>query len=106
MSVFFISPGQKGQYMLSTVSEGPAKRAGVRSGDRLVWINGAMVSTLTHSAISKMVSIQTLLLGTALGKQTHMADVCVCLSMSVSVCVHVLACSSLLPQVYLCVLLR
>ncbi|XP_023869837.1 Na(+)/H(+) exchange regulatory cofactor NHE-RF3 [Salvelinus sp. IW2-2015] len=47
--------GQKGQYMLSTVSEGPAKRAGVRSGDRLVWINGAMVSTLTHSAISKMV---------------------------------------------------
>ncbi|XP_045559448.1 Na(+)/H(+) exchange regulatory cofactor NHE-RF3 isoform X1 [Salmo salar] len=47
--------GQKGQYMLSTVSEGPATRAGVRSGDRLVWINGAMVSTLTHSAISKMV---------------------------------------------------
>uniref|UniRef100_A0A8C7HE18 PDZ domain containing 3a n=1 Tax=Oncorhynchus kisutch TaxID=8019 RepID=A0A8C7HE18_ONCKI len=50
-----ISPGQKGRYMLSTVSECPAERAGVRSGDRLVWINGAMVSTLTHSAISKMV---------------------------------------------------
>uniref|UniRef100_A0A8C7H7K9 PDZ domain containing 3a n=1 Tax=Oncorhynchus kisutch TaxID=8019 RepID=A0A8C7H7K9_ONCKI len=49
-----ISPGQKGRYMLSTVSECPAERAGVRSGDRLVWINGAMVSTLTHSAISKM----------------------------------------------------
>ncbi|XP_041733286.2 Na(+)/H(+) exchange regulatory cofactor NHE-RF3 [Coregonus clupeaformis] len=47
--------GQKGRYMLSTVSEGPAERAGVRSGDRLVWINGARVSTLTHSAISKMV---------------------------------------------------
>ncbi|CDQ59254.1 unnamed protein product [Oncorhynchus mykiss] len=47
--------GQKGRYTLSTVSEGPAERAGVRSGDRLVWINGAMVSTLTHSAISKMV---------------------------------------------------
>uniref|UniRef100_A0A8C7H7M6 PDZ domain containing 3a n=1 Tax=Oncorhynchus kisutch TaxID=8019 RepID=A0A8C7H7M6_ONCKI len=46
---------QKGRYMLSTVSECPAERAGVRSGDRLVWINGAMVSTLTHSAISKMV---------------------------------------------------
>lgn len=80
--------------MLSTVSEGPATRAGVRSGDRLVWINGAMVSTLTHSAISKMVSIQTLLLRKSLGR-----CVCLCMRLSMSVCVHVQACSSLLPHV-------
>ncbi|CAB1347548.1 unnamed protein product [Coregonus sp. 'balchen'] len=85
--------GQKGRYMLSTVSEGPAERAGVRSGDRLVWINGSMVSTLTHSAISKMVNIQTLLLGTALGKQTHMADVCVSLYVSLYVSSYVCVCA-------------
>ncbi|XP_041729559.1 Na(+)/H(+) exchange regulatory cofactor NHE-RF3 isoform X2 [Coregonus clupeaformis] len=85
--------GQKGRYMLSTVSEGPAERAGVRSGDRLVWINGSMVSTLTYSAISKMVNIQTLLLGTALGKQTHMADVCVSLYVSLYVSSYVCVCA-------------
>ncbi|XP_035478722.1 Na(+)/H(+) exchange regulatory cofactor NHE-RF3 isoform X2 [Scophthalmus maximus] len=48
--------GQKGQYMVSsTVPDGPAERAGVCTGDRLIWINGFLVSTLTHSTLSKTV---------------------------------------------------
>ncbi|XP_031439842.1 Na(+)/H(+) exchange regulatory cofactor NHE-RF3 [Clupea harengus] len=47
--------GMKNSYRVSVVSEGPAERAGVCNGDRLVWINGTMVSTLTHSALTKTV---------------------------------------------------
>ncbi|XP_071327984.1 Na(+)/H(+) exchange regulatory cofactor NHE-RF3-like [Trachinotus anak] len=47
--------GQKGQYMVSTVPDGPAERAGVCSGDRLIWINGVLVSAITHSNLSKTV---------------------------------------------------
>ncbi|XP_072524980.1 NHERF family PDZ scaffold protein 4b isoform X2 [Salminus brasiliensis] len=47
--------GEKGKFTISPVSGGPAERAGVRKGDRLIWINGAMACELTHSAISKMV---------------------------------------------------
>ncbi|XP_057206366.1 Na(+)/H(+) exchange regulatory cofactor NHE-RF4 isoform X1 [Triplophysa rosa] len=47
--------GERGCYRLSPVNQGPAERAGIKNGDRLIWINGAMVSSLTHGALSKMV---------------------------------------------------
>uniref|UniRef100_A0A8C1GEZ5 PDZ domain containing 3b n=1 Tax=Cyprinus carpio TaxID=7962 RepID=A0A8C1GEZ5_CYPCA len=47
--------GEKGKFTVSSVKGGAAERAGVKKGDRLIWIDGAMVSELTHSAISKMV---------------------------------------------------
>lgn len=53
-----VPSGQKGPYILSTLTDGPAERAGVRSGDRLIWINGVMASTLTHAAINRTVWIQ------------------------------------------------
>ncbi|XP_051526461.1 Na(+)/H(+) exchange regulatory cofactor NHE-RF3-like [Myxocyprinus asiaticus] len=47
--------GEKGKFYTSPVNGGAAQKAGVKKGDRLIWINGAMASELTHSAISKMV---------------------------------------------------
>ncbi|XP_066504674.1 NHERF family PDZ scaffold protein 4b [Hoplias malabaricus] len=47
--------GAKGKFTINPATGGPAEKAGVRKGDRLVWINGAMACELTHSAISKMV---------------------------------------------------
>lgn len=40
---------------MNPVAGGAAEKAAVRQGDWLVWIDGAMVSDLTHSALSKMV---------------------------------------------------
>ncbi|XP_062872560.1 Na(+)/H(+) exchange regulatory cofactor NHE-RF3 [Trichomycterus rosablanca] len=56
---FSISPieGKKGKYYLNPVNDGPAERAGIQAGDRLLWINGTMVSRLTHSALMKMVKM-------------------------------------------------
>uniref|UniRef100_A0A669E1R1 Na(+)/H(+) exchange regulatory cofactor NHE-RF3 n=1 Tax=Oreochromis niloticus TaxID=8128 RepID=A0A669E1R1_ORENI len=45
--------GQKNQYMVRTVIDGPAEKAGIFNGDRLIWINGLMVSTLRYSAVIK-----------------------------------------------------
>lgn len=47
--------GQKDQYTVSTVTGSPAEGAGVRTGDRLVWVNGVTVSALTHSVLSRTV---------------------------------------------------
>lgn len=52
-----VSTGEKNQYMVRTVIDGPAEKAGIFSGDRLIWINGLMVSTLRYSALIRTVRI-------------------------------------------------
>ncbi|XP_028451927.1 NHERF family PDZ scaffold protein 4b isoform X2 [Perca flavescens] len=46
--------GEKGRFSVSLVTGGAAEKAGVCKGDHLVWMDGATVSNLTHSALSRM----------------------------------------------------
>uniref|UniRef100_UPI0037E8212E Na(+)/H(+) exchange regulatory cofactor NHE-RF3-like n=1 Tax=Semicossyphus pulcher TaxID=241346 RepID=UPI0037E8212E len=55
MAVVSVEAGQKGQFVVITVADGPAETAGVQSGDRLIWINGVTASALTHSSLSRTV---------------------------------------------------
>uniref|UniRef100_A0A672YYC6 PDZ domain containing 3b n=1 Tax=Sphaeramia orbicularis TaxID=375764 RepID=A0A672YYC6_9TELE len=46
--------GKRGHFGVSLVAGGAAEKAGIRKGDRLVWMDGAAVSDLSHSALSRM----------------------------------------------------
>nr|XP_040046659.1 Na(+)/H(+) exchange regulatory cofactor NHE-RF3-like [Gasterosteus aculeatus aculeatus] len=47
--------GQKGQFAVNTLTDGPAEKAGVRSADRLIWINGEPASSLSRSMLNRTV---------------------------------------------------
>lgn len=54
-----VAVGQKSRFTVSLLRGGAAERAGVCTGDLLVWMNGATVSDLTHAALRRMVGRQT-----------------------------------------------
>nr|XP_057944251.1 NHERF family PDZ scaffold protein 4b isoform X2 [Doryrhamphus excisus]XP_057944252.1 NHERF family PDZ scaffold protein 4b isoform X2 [Doryrhamphus excisus] len=45
---------EKGCFSVNLVAGGAAEKSGVRKADRLVWMNGAAVSDLSHAALSRM----------------------------------------------------
>lgn len=47
--------GNRGQFIVSTESGGPAERAGVCSGDKLIWINGIKASSLSQSFLNRTI---------------------------------------------------
>ncbi|XP_073779792.1 Na(+)/H(+) exchange regulatory cofactor NHE-RF4 isoform X2 [Danio rerio] len=47
--------GARGRYRLNPVTDGPAERAGIQNGDRLIWINGVSISVISYAALAKMV---------------------------------------------------
>lgn len=52
------SSGQKGQFAVNTLTDGPAEKAGVRSADRLIWINGEPASSLSRSMLNRTVRVR------------------------------------------------
>ncbi|XP_061904439.1 NHERF family PDZ scaffold protein 4b isoform X1 [Entelurus aequoreus] len=55
LGINFIPVGaEKGCFSVNVLPGGAAEKSGVQKGDRLLWLNGAAVSHLTHSALSRM----------------------------------------------------
>ncbi|XP_061754204.1 NHERF family PDZ scaffold protein 4b isoform X2 [Nerophis ophidion] len=55
LGINFIPVGaEKGCFSVNVLPGGAAEKSGVQNGDRLLWLNGATVFHLTHTALSRM----------------------------------------------------